>query len=124
MYAYPEEEMNGGKIIQWFSEVFKDLYGEYPPEEHYGKYAGFIRRMRDEGYDWDEIMTLVWGVCNEKRGQIQSLVYCWYFRDEMNRYKKIKEKYNSKESVNEEKFVKIDMSNDDGKGEDFFDELL
>ncbi|MFW6029057.1 MAG: hypothetical protein ACOCRO_02255 [Halanaerobiales bacterium] len=123
MFEYPEGKINGRTIIEWFSEVYHKWNGCYPPDSHYSRYAGLIRNLRNQGHTDEDIMTLVWGVCNTK-SNVRSMMYCKYFTDKLEYYKQLLEDYNRKDDVNEEEeFVKIDMSQKE-EGEDFFEELL
>ena len=125
MYQYPtDEEINGGDIIKWFCEVFKEAYGSYPPSKDIQRYAGFISSMRKKGLSNEEIMTLVWGVTNEKSSKIRSIFYCQYFIDELPKYKKLREEIDNRDDDEDEReFVKININKED-EGEDFFAELL
>ena len=123
MFEYPEGEINGRTIIKWFSKVYHEWNGSYPPDSHYSRYSGLISRLRNQGYTDEDIMTIVWGVCNTK-SNVRSMMYCGYFTDKLEYYKQLLEDYNSEDEKNEGKeFVKIDMSQKE-KGEDFFEELL
>lgn len=124
MYKYPEKEVNGQIIIKWFCEVFKKWYGSHPPRKDIERYASFISIMRNKGLSDEDIMTLVWGVSNEKSNTVRSIFYCKFFLDDLPKYRRLKREIDNRDDVEDEReFINIDINKKD-KGEDFFAELL
>ena len=80
--------------------------------------------INENNIDFEEFKTLIWGVMNEK-SEMYSPVYSFYFIDNLEKYKKIKRKYEKREVSDEVEFNKEQVieKNKEDKGDDFFNGL-
>ncbi|MFW6377122.1 MAG: hypothetical protein ACOCZ5_00615 [bacterium] len=129
MIEYPEGIKNGADILKWFGWYFEEHsnQGRLPKSFYSGKGAGFIRRMKNEGYNIEEITVLVWGVCSTKP-QTKSINYCSYFKNELGKFYQLKEDLEKKKKQQEEledvEYVEVEEENNDSKEDDLFGEFL
>jgi hypothetical protein len=97
---------NGSDLIKWFSGYYKNKFGYYLPDSQWQKQAAFIRYMRNQDYDLEDIATLVWGHSLQNK-KMQSMWYAKDFTDKLDEYKELKKKYIEKENK-QEKEVEYD----------------
>ena len=88
--------------VGYFSYYLEEKNGKTFSEDKFGRYASIIARNRDkhlannpnktEEDFYEELKYLMWGVFNTK-DEVRSPAYCFYFWDNLDKYKRMKKDY-------------------------------
>jgi len=130
-FDYPYTPDNVKELVGWFEIMLKNSTGRgfSNSSQDYPRFINQIKHfMNKEGLEFEEMKTLLWGVFNEKP-KMYSPCYSFYFKDDLYKYKKMKEIYEEKEleKMGEDEEEEFDdthlQENDDELEEDYFNDL-
>ena len=128
-YKYPYLAHNIPSLLKWFDKEKKKATGEGLAPSKFpicgGNISNFIKK---NNITIDEFKTLLWGIMNIE-DNVYSPIYATYRLEDLEKCKKLKEKY--EENENKEKNVNEEISfnsqpvinEENNKEEGFFDEL-
>jgi len=121
---YPEDIRNIPDVLRWFSKELEKATGTGLSSSQYPVLGGRIKRfMNKHNLFIEDFTLLLWGVMNEK-SKIYSPAYSFYFIDNLEEYREMKNKSKERKNGKEVKFDKtiLDEENNEEEG-DIFDKL-
>ena len=122
-YDFPDnkEWKFPGDAVSYFSYFLKEKNGKDLPNYQWARYCKHVKEQIKDGYSYEDMKYLLWGVFNFKEG-VRSLNYCFYFWDNLNEYKTLKDKVEKLDKQVEK--IEYKEAEKEESGEDVLGEFL
>lgn len=120
---YPEDIRNIPDVLGWFSKELEKTTGKGLSSKQYPMLGGRIKNfMKKNNLNIEGFTLLLWGVMNEK-SKIYSPAYSFYFLDNLEDYREMKEKAKERKNGKKVKFDKSILEEEEEEEGDIFDRL-